>query len=154
MRPSSGRGIPVMALPHARAVFLCWRQFLPETSVQGGWYHSNCSTHLALPHKPRRSYSALPGATAVCQSLAQGHSCLLSPKGGQHLIFICHLPLLPPGAPPSLTRREAITSTLYIHLPSIHRVELIAGCICPSFRWVRMKPSDPSLPGVVHLDLS
>lgn len=84
----SGHGIPVMALPHARAVFLCWRQLLPETSVQGGWYHSNCSTHLALPHKPRHSYSALPGATTVYQSLAQGHSCLLSPKGGQHLIFI------------------------------------------------------------------
>lgn len=65
-----------------------------------------------------------------------------------------HRDTVPPGAAPSLTRREAITSTLYIHLPSIHRVELIAGCICPSFRWVRMKSSDPSLPGVVHLDLS
>lgn len=105
-------------------------------------------------HKPCHSNSALPGATAVYQSLAQGHSCLLSPKRGQHFIFICHLRLLPPGAPLSLTRQETITSTLYIHLPSIRRVELIAGFIRPSFGWIRTKSSYQSLPGVVHLDLS
>lgn len=121
-----------------------------------GWMVS-----LWLLHTSGPSPQTLP--KQLCSSW--GHCCLpvfgtgtqlptKSKGGGAAFHFQSHLPLLPPGAPLSLARQEAITSTLYVHLSSVHRVELIAGSVCPSFSWVCTKPLDRSLPSVVHLDLS